>query len=666
MNRLMIGIIALVSVLLVSSPALAFQNAGDELVGTVWLWQQTQDNSGQVITPPDPTRYTLEFMADGSVAVQADCNQGSGSYTASDNTLDIGQLITTLMACPAGSQDTEFLRQLDEVVSYLFKDGNLYLELPVDVGSMEFAPAEQAGAADQTAAGEAYIVQSDDWLSKIAEKQYGDSLAYPAIVEATNAKAAEDSSFAVISDPNTVEAGQKLWLPASKFVGSYGASLPAASSPGREIRLSLKLDNSAELSTDYLNGEVPIIETGSWQDNGDDTATISLSGRADGVVYEAPTVITFQLSGSTLTTVKYDQSLFGSEGLTLTRQESAAPQNQAAVGIYKALLPAASSPGIDSTLYLNIDNTVRLVEDYLNDEPAIVEVGNWRSTGSQVEVSLSGREDGTVYDAPNMITFTLEGDTLATTPDEDFYGSAGRQYIRFDALATGRQMFPYDLANAAQVMSENLTGIYKGFSPAASCCGLDWTLFLNPDNKASLKSDYLNGETPIVETGTWALSDSTLSVTLINAESPYTFQVTNGMLVSNDFSIFGEAPLRLYRFDVAARSANRFFVSGTISHLQRIALPPQASITVQLVDVSRADAPAEVISEQVITANGQQVPFAFALSYHPPAIDPTHTYAVQARIEADGKLLFITTSAYNVITRGNPTTLEVILEGVGN
>lgn len=666
MKRLMMVVTLLISALLVGSPALAFQNEGNELAGRVWMWQQTQDSSGQVITPPDPTRYTLEFLAGGTVAVQADCNQGSGSYTAGANTIDIGQLITTLAACPAGAQDTEFLRQLDEVVSYLFQNGNLYLVLPVDSGSMEFVPAGQAGIAGQAANGEAYIVQAEDWLSKIAEKQYGDPLAYPAIIEATNTKAAEDNSFALISDPNVLQAGQKLWLPASKFVGSYGASLPAASSPGREISLKLKLDNSAELSTDYLNGEVPIIETGFWQDNGDSTATLSLSGRTDGVVYEAPTVVTFQLNGMTLTAVEYDETLFGSEGLTLTRQEIAAPQSQAAVGIYKALLPAASSPGIDSTLYLNIDNTVRLVEDYLNGEPAIVEVGHWQNVGSQIEVSLSGREGGTVYDAPNTVTFTLAGDILATSPDEDFYGSAGRRYIRFEALATGQQTIPYDSAQAAQAMSQNLAGIYKGFSPAASCCGLDWTLFLNPDNNVSLKSDYLNGEAPLVEAGTWAVADNTLSVTLADAESPYTFQVANGVLISNDFSIFGQAPLRLYRFDVAARSAGKSFVSGTMSYLQRIALPPQANITVQLVDVSQVDAPAELISEQVIAANGQQVPFAFALPYDPATTDPGHIYAVQARIEADGKLLFTTTSAYNVITQGNPTNLEIVLESVAN
>lgn len=58
-----------------------------------------------------------------------------------------------------------------------------------------------------------YIVQRDDWLSKLADKFYGDILAYPAIAEATNAKATEDDSFAVIEDPDLIEVGQKLWIP---------------------------------------------------------------------------------------------------------------------------------------------------------------------------------------------------------------------------------------------------------------------------------------------------------------------------------------------------------------------------------------------------------------------------------------------------------------------
>jgi len=71
-----------------------------------------------------------------------------------------------------------------------------------------------AAPSGQDADGEVYIVQADDWLSKIAQKTYGDIFAYPVIVEATNAKAAEDSSFATITNPDVIEVGQKLWLPA--------------------------------------------------------------------------------------------------------------------------------------------------------------------------------------------------------------------------------------------------------------------------------------------------------------------------------------------------------------------------------------------------------------------------------------------------------------------
>lgn len=57
------------------------------------------------------------------------------------------------------------------------------------------------------------VVQGDDWLSKIADKYLGDVLAFPAIVDATNAMAAKDSSYAKIDDPNVIEPGWKLCIP---------------------------------------------------------------------------------------------------------------------------------------------------------------------------------------------------------------------------------------------------------------------------------------------------------------------------------------------------------------------------------------------------------------------------------------------------------------------
>jgi len=71
-----------------------------------------------------------------------------------------------------------------------------------------------AAPLSQAPDGETYIVQPGDWLTKIAKKFYGDANAYPVIVEATNAKAAEDASFAVIDNPSLIRVGQKLWIPA--------------------------------------------------------------------------------------------------------------------------------------------------------------------------------------------------------------------------------------------------------------------------------------------------------------------------------------------------------------------------------------------------------------------------------------------------------------------
>ncbi len=57
------------------------------------------------------------------------------------------------------------------------------------------------------------VVQVNDWLSKIADKFYGDPLAFPAIAAATNAKAAADDSFATIENVNIIEPGWKLCVP---------------------------------------------------------------------------------------------------------------------------------------------------------------------------------------------------------------------------------------------------------------------------------------------------------------------------------------------------------------------------------------------------------------------------------------------------------------------
>ena len=76
------------------------------------------------------------------------------------------------------------------------------------------------------------VVQADDWLSKIADKFLGDVLAFQAIADATNAKAAADPSYATIENVDVIEIGWKLCIPgaaeAQAMVDQAAQAAPAA------------------------------------------------------------------------------------------------------------------------------------------------------------------------------------------------------------------------------------------------------------------------------------------------------------------------------------------------------------------------------------------------------------------------------------------------------
>jgi len=107
-------------------------------------------------------------------------------------------------------------------------------------------------------------------------------------------------------------------------------------------------------------------------------------------------------------------------------------------------------------------------------------------------------------------------------------------------------------------------------------------------------------------------------------------------------------------------------VTGTVTYLQRIALPPGAVLTVRLLDVSRADAPSVTLAEQTIPLAGRQVPVPFALAYDAAAVDARHTYAVRAEIRQGDGLLWTTDMVVPALTQGAPTSgIEVRLVMAG-
>lgn len=105
-------------------------------------------------------------------------------------------------------------------------------------------------------------------------------------------------------------------------------------------------------------------------------------------------------------------------------------------------------------------------------------------------------------------------------------------------------------------------------------------------------------------------------------------------------------------------------LDGEVFYLQRIALPPSATLSVSLQDVSLADAPAVVLAQQKGPIEGQ-VPLPFHLSYDPAQVKPGHRYSVSARIEVNGELMFITTENHAVQLDGNdPKPLKIRVDAV--
>ena len=110
------------------------------VVGGTWQWVSTV-TPVEKITVAAPGRYTILLQEDGNIRVRFDCNKGGGKYTLSEGRISFGPLMSTRMACPPDTQDALFMRDLQRVTSFFLESGELYLELPMDSGTMRFRQA---------------------------------------------------------------------------------------------------------------------------------------------------------------------------------------------------------------------------------------------------------------------------------------------------------------------------------------------------------------------------------------------------------------------------------------------------------------------------------------------------------------------------------------------
>jgi len=102
-------------------------------------------------------------------------------------------------------------------------------------------------------------------------------------------------------------------------------------------------------------------------------------------------------------------------------------------------------------------------------------------------------------------------------------------------------------------------------------------------------------------------------------------------------------------------------VSGSIYIHQKVALPPNAVLTVTLSDASLANAPSKVISQRVVKTNGKQAPFKFTLPFNPADIQPNARILLSAAITIDGRMTLITDTVKQVINNGGGYNQDLVL-----
>lgn len=458
---------------------------------------------------------------------------------------------------------------------------------------------------------ETYNVVSGDTLGALAQKYLGSNGLYQQIADATNAANKVDSTFATIADPNILEVGWKLCIPA-KPAGTTAAATPAAPAGATPAPTAAPL-------------------------------TLAQLGNATYQVQDAP-------GGSvTLKDGKAEVELAPGSASKYTAQIAEPLANGTINGKPYAAAVLITSGGGSGTFY-----NLAVVPNN-NGQPG---TGMTKLLGDRIKVQAIAFVSNTVQ--VNYLD-RKEGEAMTTEPTV-----AVTKYFTVDAagaLVETQAPAPTPTSTTtAPVVGSGFPGTWLSSSPAADASALLRTMVLGQDGAAALSNNYVGkGITPA--TGTWEqTTENTAAVTFTKSEDKnindeFTFQLNGDKLTATQYDqgLYGDS----------APTFNRAtgVVTGTVSYLQKIALPDNAVVEVYLVDATNTDAPPTYLSGLSYTTHGMQVPLEFAVPYAGSQIQSNGTYLVQAFISADGRLLFKNSNGVKVLTGGAPASgVEVIVE----
>ncbi len=125
-----------------AAPAKSAPTASSSPIGIVWQLQAIQSTSGTIMTPSDPTLYTLILQPDGTASVLADCISGMGPYSIAGTNISFA-IQYNGTTCPSPSIASQYTKYLDYANSYTLEDGGLIIGYSNNAGQMTFAQAPE-------------------------------------------------------------------------------------------------------------------------------------------------------------------------------------------------------------------------------------------------------------------------------------------------------------------------------------------------------------------------------------------------------------------------------------------------------------------------------------------------------------------------------------------
>jgi heat shock protein HslJ len=95
-----------------------------------WEWAGTiEEDAKTPLVVPDPKKYTIMFMENGTYYIVADCNTGTGTYVLENRSITLNPLAMTLMECGEDSIANKYIAYLGNIDAVVLEGEQLKLYL---------------------------------------------------------------------------------------------------------------------------------------------------------------------------------------------------------------------------------------------------------------------------------------------------------------------------------------------------------------------------------------------------------------------------------------------------------------------------------------------------------------------------------------------------------